>query len=273
MSEVITVEVNDHIADVRLNRPEKMNALSFELLDQITEVGKRLALDRSIRAVVLSGNGRSFCAGMDVENFSGGFPEKPFPDGFGGFNPNFYQAPGYVWKNMPVPVICAIQGAAVGGGLQIALGADIRVAHSNSKFSIMEIRWGMIPDMSGSQTLRDLVGIDVAKEMMFTGRLVGADEADRLGLVTYLDDSPYERAMQIAKAIAGNNPDAITYGKYLFENAWHGDSTEGLRMEEKLQEKIFGSKDHMEAIAAQIEGRSPNFSNRKIRDYSELFLD
>ncbi|HET8705742.1 MAG TPA: enoyl-CoA hydratase-related protein, partial [Pseudomonadales bacterium] len=176
MAELVTVTVTDHVAEVRLNRPEKMNALSIAMFEAISAAAEKVMQDTSVRAVVLSGEGRSFCAGLDLSNFTApdGLGQNPFGPGRGGFWPNFYQRPGFLWKEVPVPVICALHGAVFGGGLQIALGADIRIAHPDTKLSVMEIKWGLIPDMSGTQTLRDLVRLDVAKELTFTGRIVEA---------------------------------------------------------------------------------------------------
>lgn len=271
MTELVTVNIENHVADVRLNRADKMNALSWPMFEAITETGRKLAADKSIRAVVLSGEGRAFCAGLDLGNFSdGGLGADPFGPGRGGFYPNYYQTPAYIWKSIPVPVICAVHGVAYGGGFQIAMGADIRIAHPESKFSVMEIKWGIIPDMSASQTLRDLVRLDIAKELTYTGRVVAGDEAHDLGLVTHLRDNPLEAAMEMAAVIAGRNPDAVSSAKYLLDNSWHGDDTAGLRMEEKLQSKILGSANQMEAIMSGMEGRAANFSERAIQGFEDL---
>jgi enoyl-CoA hydratase/carnithine racemase len=271
MTELVSINIQDHIADVRLNRPEKMNALSGDMFDAITQAGRQLAENRAVRAVVLSGAGRGFCAGLDLANFANpDFTTNPFGPGRGGFWPNYYQAPCYAWKAVPVPVICALHGVAYGGGFQIAMGADIRIAHPESKLSVMEIKWGIIPDMSASQTLRDLVRLDVAKELTFTGRIVQGEEAQQLGLVTYLNDEPYEAAMEMARAIAGRNPDAISSAKYLLENTAHGDAIEGLRIEEKLQSRLLGTANQMEAIASSMEGRPANFSERAINTFEDF---
>ena len=159
-------------------------------------------------------------------------------------------------------MIAAIHGVAYGGGLQIALAADIRLAAPDSKFSVMEIKWGLIPDMSASQTLRDLVGLDVAKELTFTGRTISGEEADKLGLVTRVCADPLQEALNLAREIAGKNPDAIAAGKKLMENAWHGDLEAGLKMEEELQKTLIGSSNQMEAVISNFENRSPQFEDR-----------
>lgn len=271
MSELVTVEISEHVAHVRLNRPEKMNALSWPMFEAITATGRELTTNKDVRAVVLSGEGRGFCAGLDLENFaSGDINENFFGPGRGGFWPNFYQSPAYTWKSMPVPVICALHGVAYGGGFQIAMGADIRIAHPDSKLSVMEIKWGLIPDMSASQTLRDLVRLDVAKELTFTGRVVEAQEALTLGLVTRLDEDPVSAALAMARDIAGRSPDAITYGKYLLDHGWHGSDMDGLRLEEKLQGRILAKANQMEAVISGMEGRPGKFTPRQIETFEDI---
>lgn len=268
MTELVTLSVTDHVADVRLNRPEKMNALSMPMFEAITAMAERVMTDRSIRAVVLSGEGKAFCAGLDLANFTdpnafGNGGSGPFGPGRGGFWPNFYQKPGYLWKDVPVPVIAALHGPVFGGGFQIALGADIRIAHPEVQMSLMEIKWGLIPDMSGTQTLRDLVRMDVAKELAFTGRIVRGTEAEKLGLVTRLDENPREAALALAREIATKNPEAIVLNKLIFESTWHGDDARGLQMEEKLQAQIIMGHNQVEAVMAAMQKRPANFSERK----------
>lgn len=267
MTELVTISVVDHVADIRLNRPEKMNALSIPMFDAINAAAEQVMSDRTIRAVVLSGEGRAFCAGLDLSNFTN--PDTfgggdAFGNGRGGYWPNFYQKPGYLWKDVPVPVICALHGVVFGGGLQIALGADIRIAHPETRLSLMEIKWGLIPDMSGTQTLRDLVRLDVAKELAFTGRIVEAPEAQQIGLVTRLDDNPREAALAMARDIAQKNPQAVTLGKLLLESTWHGDDARGLEMEEKLQAQLLMTPNQMEAVMAGMQKRPANFTERTI---------
>ena len=175
MTDLVTIDVKAGIADVRLNRPDKYNALSPDMFKAIIEAGESLAASADVRAVVLSGNGRGFCAGLDMESFQGMAGGGPTGGDTGGLlkrderPENHAQRPAYVWKRLPMPVIAAIHGVAYGGGCQIALGADIRFAAADARMSIMEIKWGLIPDMSITQTLRDLVPMDVAKELTFTG--------------------------------------------------------------------------------------------------------
>jgi enoyl-CoA hydratase/carnithine racemase len=252
------------VADVRLNRPEKYNALSPQMFKAIIEAGKAVAKDTSIRAVVLSGEGRGFCAGLDFE----GFVEM----GKGSFNilekmeggpANTAQMTGYVWKQVPVPVIAAVHGVAFGGGLQIALGADIRLAAPGTRFSVMEITWGIIPDMSITQTLRDLARLDVAKELTFTGRIVEAEEAARLGLITRVCADPLAEAHKLAAEIINRNPYAVAAAKKLLETAWHSSAAEGLRLEESLQRTLIGTPNQIEAATANFEKRLPKFADRE----------
>ncbi len=264
MTDLVTIDISSNgIADVRLNRPEKYNSLSTEMFDAIAEAGESLIDNKSIRAVVLSGNGRGFCAGLDFggfRNMAGETERQPIAgDRLSGRNypGNPAQRPGMVWKEVPVPVIAAIHGVAYGGGFQIAMGADIRIAAPDAKFSVMEIKWGLIPDCSLTQTLKDLVRLDVAKELTFTGRIVEAPEGVELGFVTRVDDSPLEAAMEMAETIASKSPNAIRFGKQLFETTWHGGVSEGLALEASLQGRLIGKPNQVEAVKSNFEERPP----------------
>ncbi len=266
MTELVTVQIRDHIAFVRLNRPDKYNALSPAMFCAIVEAGEVVRDDKHIRAVVLSGEGRGFCAGLDFESFMklGSDETKEF-DLFArkeGDPANYAQRTGYIWKQVPVPVIAALHGVSFGGGLQIALGADIRLASPDARFSVMEIKWGLIPDMSGTQTLKDLVRLDVAKELTFTGRIVEAEEAFQLGLITRICKDPFAEAEKLAREIAGKSPDAIAAGKKLWEHLWDKGPEAGLRTEEELQRTLIGGHNQMEAVKANFEKRPPAFRER-----------
>ena len=265
MTDLVTVEVNDGVADVRLNRPDKYNALSPEMFKAIIEAGERLAQARDVRAVVLSGNGRGFCAGLDMRSMQGlGDPDRSAGDALldrGERVENFAQRPAYVWKKLPVPTIAALHGVAYGGGCQIALGADIRFAAPDAKISVLEVKWGLIPDMSITQTLRDVVPLDVAKELTFTGRVLNGEQARQAGLVTHVADDPHASAMELAREIADQSPDAVRAGKKLFETAWHADERTGLELESALQETLIGSPNQMEAVRANFENRAPEFKD------------
>ncbi len=266
MAELVTIDIDQGVADVRLNRVDKYNALSPDMFAAIIEAGESLAEDRSVRAVVLSGNGRGFCAGLDMGSFQGMAGGKRSGGGDTGTllkrderPENHAQRPAYVWKRLPVPVIAAIHGVAFGGGCQIALGADIRIAAPDAKMSVMEIKWGLIPDMSLTQTLRDLVPLDVAKELTFTGRILSGKEAHELGLVTRVADDPLAAAQELAREIAGKSPDAIRAGKQLLEVSWHADERTGLELESKLQTELIGSPNQVEAVKSNFENRPAQY--------------
>lgn len=263
--ELVTISIADGVADVRLNRPEKYNALSPDMFKAIVAAGDRLSEATDVRAVVLSGNGRGFCAGLDMERMAG-LADADSGDGATLLSredrpENFAQRPAMVWKRLPVPVIGALHGVAYGGGAQIALGTDIRIASPDVKMSIMEIKWGLVPDMSISQTLRDIVPLDVAKELTFTGRVLNGAEAQALGLVTQVVDDPLEHALEMAAEIASKSPDAIRASKRLLEAVWHADERTGLELEASLQTGLIGSPNQVEAVKANFEKRPPNFAD------------
>lgn len=272
MADLVTIDIQGGVADVRLNRVDKYNALSPDMFKAIIEAGESLAENRSVRAVVLSGNGRGFCAGLDMGSFQGmaGGGNSGGGGAGGGTGAlmnrderpeNHAQRPAYVWKRLPMPVIAAIHGVAFGGGCQIALGADIRFAAPDAKISVMEIKWGLVPDMSLTQTLRDLVPLDVAKELTFTGRILSGVEAKALGLVTHVVDDPLAAARALAEEIASKSPDAIRAGKRLLEESWRADPRTGLELESKLQVALIGTRNQVEAVKANFENRAPSFSD------------
>jgi enoyl-CoA hydratase/carnithine racemase len=263
MAERITMTRQEGVADVRLNRPEKLNALDAAMFEAVVETGKTLADDRSVRAVVLSGEGRAFCAGLDFASFMGmasGDRRNPF-NRSAESPANHAQRAAWVWKELPVPVIAAVHGFAFGGGLQIALAADIRLVAADAKLSVMEIKWGLIPDMSGTQTLRQLVRLDVAKELAFTGRIVSGSEAVNLGLATRVSSDPRTEALALAQEIASKSPHAIRAGKQLLDRAFVASIEEGLRLEERLQQTLIGTPNQIEAVQANLEKRVPRFAD------------
>jgi enoyl-CoA hydratase/carnithine racemase len=264
MSDRVSVEISEGIADIRLNRPDKMNALDGAMFQALYEAGRSVAEDDDVRVVVLSGVGRCFCAGLDTSNFaamaggdgagSAGGSRSLFdkPDGSAA---NFAQQPGWQWRDLPKPVIAAVHGVAFGGGLQIALGADIRFITPDARMSVMEIKWGLIPDMSGTQTLRNLVRLDVAKELTFTGRIVSGSEAVEIGLATHLSDQPLEDALAMARVIASKSPSAIRSGKALLNDSVVGSFEEGLAREASFQAALIGKPEQIETVKAQMQGR------------------
>lgn len=267
MVELVTIDTENGVADVRLNRADKYNALSPEMFKAIIDAGESLMEAGDVRAVVLSGNGPGFCAGLDFASFQG--MAGGGADSGGGDTgallerdarpENLAQRPAYIWKQLPMPVIAAIHGVAYGGGCQIALGADIRVAAPDAKLSVMEIKWGLVPDMSITQTLRDHVRLDVAKELTFSGRIVSGTEALAIGLVTRISEDPLAAALALAQEIASKSPDAVRAGKQLLEESWHAGAKDGLALEAALQSGLIGSPNQIEAVKANFENRDPQF--------------
>lgn len=259
---IVDIDTNG-IAIVTLNRADKMNALDFAMFEEIYAAGKSLQTNRDVRAIILHGDGKAFCSGLDLDALSANdFKRAALGSKDIGKAPNFYQQVAWIWKQVPAPVIAALHGYCLGGGLQIALGADMRYAHPDTKISVMERKWGMIPDMSGTQTLRDLVRLDIAKELTFTGRIISGNEAANLGLVTAVADKPLEKALQISEDIVNASPDTAVYTKQLFEQTWHGDSEYGLLLEETLQAQLLGSYNQMEAVFSGMQKRQGKFENR-----------
>ena len=265
MSDRVTIEVRDGVADVRLNRPDKMNALDGAMFQAIVDAGDRLAADPAVRVVVLSGEGRGFCAGLDIGAFMGGEPGGDSFDLLGGRAEgriaNLAQQVAHQWTELPVPVIAAVHGVALGGGIQIALGADLRIVAPDAKLSVLEIRWGLLPDMTGLQTLPRLVGLDVAKELAFTGRMVSGTEAVELGLATRVAEDPRAAAFELAAEIAGKNPDAIRGMKALLQASGTRPLAESYREETRLMLEVIGSPNQLEAVAAYFEKRPATFTD------------
>lgn len=270
MSDRVTIDITDGVADVRLNRPDKMNALDGAMFAAIVEAGDALAADRSVRAVVLSGEGRGFCAGLDIASFMGGGLDTGAGDGppvdlLGGRTEgriaNLAQQVAHTWIELPVPVIAAVHGVALGGGIQIALGADLRIVAPDAKLSVLEIRWGLLPDMTGVPSLVRLVGLDVAKELAFTGRMVSGTEAVALGLATRVADDPRAAALELAAEIAGKNPAAIRGMKSLFNAAGTRPLAESYQEETRLMVELIGSPNQVEAVTAFFEKRPPVFTD------------
>ncbi len=264
MSDRVTVTVTEGVADVRLNRPDKLNALDPAMFAALIEAGTALHGQAGVRAVVLSGEGRGFCAGLDFDSFrSMGERER---DG-GGLGPagergtNDGQEAVNVWTRLPVPVIAAVHGPALGGGLQLALGADLRYVAPGASLSVLEIRWGLVPDMTGTQILPGLVGPDVAKELAFTGRTVDGTEAVRIGLATRVADDPRAEALDLARDIAGRNPEAIRGTKRLLDLAGRVPVEEGFAEEARIQGGLIGSPNQVEAVTAFFEKRPPVFTD------------
>ncbi|GAA4878295.1 crotonase/enoyl-CoA hydratase family protein [Actinomycetospora straminea] len=264
--ERVRVEVVDGVADVRLSRPEKRNALDPAMFEGLVHAGESLRGDPSVRVAVLSGEGPDFCAGLDFGSFramAGGerlSASAQLPPSAGPARATGQRA-AWVWAELEVPVIAAIRGNALGGGLQIALGADIRIVAPDARLSVMEVKWGLIPDMTGTQVLPELVGRDVAKELTLTARVVSGTEAAALGLCTRTDDDPLGAALTLAREIAGRSPHAVRAAKRLLDAAGRVDLTTGFAAEQTEIGALIGSRNQVEAVTAGFEKRAPVFQD------------
>ena len=267
MSERVIIDRQGDIAHVRLNRPEKHNGMDFTMLKSVVKTGQSLAKDRDLRAVVLSGNGPSFCAGLDVKAMFA--DPKRMAHGLAALHSpvtNIFQQWGMVWRALPVPVIAVLHGYCYGGGLQLALAADFRIATPDCELSVMESKWGLIPDMTGTVTLRELVPMDVAKELAMTGRRFDAVEAKTLHLVTQVAEQPEQAARALADAILTRSPDAVSATKALFHSTRHAAEDQAFDRESSLQFKLLRGRNQGEAMAANLKKREPRFRPRQ-RDY------
>jgi enoyl-CoA hydratase/carnithine racemase len=263
MTDRVNLMLTAGVAHVELARPEKLNALDAAMFQALISTGEKLLREPSLRAVVLSGQGRAFCAGLDFASFAalGAEENTRMFERMDGSAANRAQRAAWIWRELPVPVIAAVQGHALGGGLQIALGADLRIVHPEAELSVMEIEWGLVPDMTGTQTLRGLVRLDVALELTLTGRRFSGREALALGLVTKLSDDPVEEARAVARRIAQKSPDAVRAAKRLLCDAWTGSVERGLELEARAQRALIGSRNQLEAVQARIAGRVPAFED------------
>lgn len=256
----VRISVSDHVATVTLNRPEKHNALDLAMFAAIVDAAEQVRTEPGVRAVVLHGEGQSFCSGIDVTSaLSAAAESNGSSDGLDREIPNRFQRTAYDWMTLPVPVIAAVHGNCLGGGLQIALAADIRIAAADARLSVMEAKWGLIPDMSISQTLPRLVGIDVAKELTYTARVISGEQALALGLVTRLADDPLAASHELAAQIAARSPDAVRGAKRLFNETWNAPPEEGLRLEAQLQMALLGSPNQLAAVTAGMTKQPAEF--------------
>lgn len=243
MSNRIECEIINNIAHVRLARPKKHNALDMQMFKAIDKTIKTLRKDRSIRAVIVSGLGPDFCTGLDVKSVMASAKNplkllfKFFP-----WKANLAQRVSTDWQKIGVPVIAAIHGRCWGGGLQIVLGADMRIATADASLSIMEARWGLIPDMGGSVAIREICGMDIAKELAMTGKTIDGKQAKNIGLITYVSDNPLEKAQEYANEISQQSPDTVAAVKKLYNKSWHGSAGMALFRESFYQLKILMGK-------------------------------
>lgn len=269
MSNRVTISVSDGIADVRFDRVDKRNALDGEMFVAIAAAGERLKTEPRVRVVVVSGNGPSFCAGLDFSTFKsmagGDSADTPRRGNPGQLEPgqiaHLGQQVAWVWQEVPVPVIAAVHGHALGGGLQIALGADIRIVHPDTQMSVREVYWGLVPDMTGSFVLSRLVRADVAKELTFTARVFSGTEAHEMGLATRLSQQPLADAMVLAAQIAGNSPGAVRGSKDLFNRMFAEGAAGQFAAERAVISAQIGSPNQVEAVTAGFEKRVPVYAD------------
>jgi enoyl-CoA hydratase/carnithine racemase len=265
----VQISINDGVADVRMVRADKRNALDGAMFAALAAAGERLKSEPTVRAVVLSGDGPSFCAGLDFGSFqamSSGTRADALTDAESspgamkdGRITHLGQQVCWVWQELPVPVIAAVHGHALGGGIQIALGADIRIVHPDTQMSVREVHWGLVPDMTGTLMLSQLVRADVAKELVFTARVFDGREAFALGLATRLSDTPYDEAMMMARDIASRSPDAVRGAKGLINGLLHGQAEHQFAEERRVIGSLVGRPNQVEAIMANFEKRTANF--------------
>ncbi|PXA98414.1 crotonase/enoyl-CoA hydratase family protein [Nostoc sp. 3335mG] len=254
----VTIAVEGGVADVRLTRPDKMNALDPAMFDAIVVAIAELDAMPGLRAVVLSGEGRAFCAGLDMASMASGGSGIDIMTRTAG-PANIVQQVAWGWRALKVPVIAAVHGVAFGGGLQIASGADIRIAAPDTRLSAMEMKWGIVPDMAGFALWRGMVRGDVLRELVYTAREFDAAEGERFGFVTRLASDPHAEALALARAIAGRNPDAIRAAKRL---AGHeGDAASVLMAESVEQKALMRSPNQTEAVMANLQKRAPVFTD------------
>lgn len=272
MTERVTIAIDDQgVADVRLNRPDKMNALDPAMFDGIIGAIERLEGEAGVRAVVLSGEGRAFCAGLDMASFAGMAQNSANDDDDGSKSDglmartygdaNKFQQVAWGWHTLPVPVIAAVHGVAFGGGFQIACGADIRITAPDTRHAIMEMKWGLVPDMAGIPIVRNLARDDVVRELCYTARIFDGAEALDYGFATKLSDDPHADAMTMAHEIASKSPDAVRANKRLLNMSRDQHAPEILLEESREQAGVIGKPNQIEAVMAGMAKRPGNFKD------------
>lgn len=252
------------VAYVTLARPEKRNGLDLDMLQALAEAPGLIVRERDVRAVILQGAGPAFCAGLDFASVTKSGPVAQLraavklPGGL-----NLFQRACWAWRELPVPVIAVVHGACFGGGLQLALAADFRIAAPTAELSVMEGKWGLIPDMTGSVTLRELVGMDVAKRLTMTAEVVGAQRAREYGLVTEVADDPLAAAEALVALLAARSPDAVALTKRLFHETWTRTPRRAFWTETVLQARLMAGANHKIARTAGLAKRAPEFVARR----------
>ncbi len=264
-NERVRCTITDGVADVRMIRVDKMNALDDAMFVALRETGERLCQEKGLRAVVLSGEGRAFCAGLDMGRFATmaeGSANVSHQMRLGTRTHGLSNAPQHtvmVWQDVPVPVIAAVHGVALGGGFQLCLGADIRLVTADVKMSILEIKWGLVPDMGGVYLMQKLARADVIRELTYTGRMFSGTEAQQYGFATRVCTDPYAEALVLARDIAQKSPHAIRANKRLLKVGESGDAARILQAESDEQIAVMGGPNQVEAVRAGIEKRVAKF--------------
>jgi enoyl-CoA hydratase/carnithine racemase len=266
LSDRVRLEVSGALATVTLTRADKHNGMDYPMLKAVSVAVARLRRERGVRAVILHGDGPSFCAGLDVKAMLG--DKAAAAAGFAAlFSPvrNRFQDWSMAWRELPVPVIAAVHGNCFGAGIQLALGADVRFATPDAKISIMEAKWGLVPDMGGAALLRELVPLDVAKELTLTGRVISGVEALALGLVTHVTPQPLDDARRLAAEIATRSPDAVAAAKFLLQEAWDASEAGALAAERRWQRRVIGKTNQRIAVKRNLETTPPPYAPRQVR--------
>jgi len=259
MNDTISYQLENGIATVTLNRPDKMNALNQDLFEALIATGETIKADKRVRVVILRGAGNAFCAGLDMESMMA-IGDVDLDERTHGLT-NIFQQAAWVWHEVPVPVIAAVHGTCFGGGLQIMSGADIRYIHPDTKLSIMEMKWGIVPDMAGTQLWSTDVPEGIIRELTYTARVFSGVEAGEYGFATRVCDDPLAVAQATAEQIVNKNPDAIRAAKRLINNQRQPDFAAGLMAESVAQTAIMKTPNQIEAVMANFEKRSPKFTD------------
>ncbi len=258
----VLIDIEDHVATVTLNRADKLNALDEAMFKAIINAADEIQANPSVRVVVLHGNGKGFCAGLDLSMFTtpNEMMETPLSERTHGMV-NTWQAVAYKWRSIDIPVIAAIHGVAFGGGLQIMSGADIKYIHPDTRLSIMEMKWGLIPDMAGSQLWRHNVREDIVKELTYTHRVFSGQEAVSYGFATHASENPLEDALKLAKEISAKSPSAMVEAKRLFNTAPYLNEKDGYMLESELQDRVMKKPNQLEAVYSGMQKRPGNFQD------------
>jgi enoyl-CoA hydratase/carnithine racemase len=265
MTDRVKVEIHGSLARVTLTRADKHNGMDLAMLEAVRAAARRLKRERRVRAVILRGDGPSFCAGLDVKSMFGS--KAAAAAGFAAlWSPvrNKFQDWSMAWRDVPAPVIACVHGNCFGAGIQLALGADIRIATPDAKISVMESKWGLIPDMGGAALLRELVPLDVAKELAMTGRVLSGEQALALGLVTHVSDAPEQHAEKLVAELETRSPDAVAAAKFLLQHAWNSGEAGALAAERRWQRRLLGSRNQRIAIARNLEKKDLPYGPRRI---------